>query len=147
MMSYNPQRIILESVLSNPDIGIVSSMIRPQYEIGYRFIKPQNENPFNKGNVLFGITMTCNITFSPQSFYKFSIRSIIEIIDNKKPLATWALEMLSDEELKYFENALNEDIRKKNIQLSDKLTPSFESKNIESEIDIALKSFLEENKV
>jgi hypothetical protein len=67
---------------------------------------------------------------------------VIEIINNNKPLAVWALKMFSDEELKYFEKALNIDIQSKKIQLNEKLNPGFESKDVEDEIDIELKSFL-----
>ncbi|TKK64167.1 hypothetical protein FC093_23155 [Ilyomonas limi] len=143
MMSHEPQRQVLKSTLTNPNPGITSSISKPLLGIGYRLVRPP-ETPFNKGNVLFAITMTCQITFAPDTTYSFEMRSVTEIIDNKKPLAVWALKMVSDKELIQFDKAVNEDIKTKGVVFIDPIENIFADKDIENEIKIELDEFLKQ---
>lgn len=143
MMSYDPQRQVLKSTLTNPKPGLTSSLSKPLVGIGYRIVRPP-ETPFNKGNVLFAITMSCKISFSPDTTYDFEMRSVTEIIDNKKPLAVWALKMVSNKEIEHFEKVANDDIKSKGVILIDPLKISFEDKDIENEIKIELDDFLKQ---
>jgi len=143
MISDPPTRKIIQSELKSSEVGIISSIIKPQFCVSF-YIQRIPQNHTFAGDFLFAIRTECEITFATNSKYLFKIVSTIHIIDNKKPLSAWALKMLYDEEIKEVNKQLKLEIDKSNIILSGDVEIKFNDKNIETEIEYELNRFSQE---